>query len=217
MTPRSWPGECAPELGMQTVPSLNIAYTEVGAGSRDTSRLLQLQLRQTDMLKASLHPCNMRCCARPPHTCLCRVAAVWWCSAWISALMCCRVMVAASRCDASCLRPTAAFKCRSRGAQNCAADGCAPCCLHLVAGADLLAVLVCGCCREKGYVTADVAAAEKLTQLSLSGTKFRKMLRAGRGHSLSGLPSRAWWRCCARATQEEEEANRLMKPCCCRS
>eukprot|EP00775_Hariotina_reticulata_P001918 gene1918-2250_t len=33
--------------------------------------------------------------------------------------------------------------------------------------------------QEKGYVTADVAAAEKLTQLSLSGTKFRKMLRAG--------------------------------------
>lgn len=33
--------------------------------------------------------------------------------------------------------------------------------------------------QEKGYVTADVAAAEKLTQLSLSGTKFRKMLRGG--------------------------------------
>jgi hypothetical protein len=31
--------------------------------------------------------------------------------------------------------------------------------------------------QEKGYVTADVAAAEKLTLLSLSGTKFRKMLR----------------------------------------
>eukprot|EP00879_Flechtneria_rotunda_P001329 GHRR01001479.1.p1 GENE.GHRR01001479.1~~GHRR01001479.1.p1 ORF type:complete len:469 (+),score=181.84 GHRR01001479.1:189-1595(+) len=33
--------------------------------------------------------------------------------------------------------------------------------------------------QEKGYVTADVAAAEKLTCLSLSGTKFRKMLRSG--------------------------------------
>ena len=32
---------------------------------------------------------------------------------------------------------------------------------------------------EKGYVTADVAAAEKLQTLSLSGTKFRKMLRSG--------------------------------------
>ncbi len=33
--------------------------------------------------------------------------------------------------------------------------------------------------EEKGYVTADVAAAEKLHTLSLSGTKFRKMLRSG--------------------------------------
>ena len=33
--------------------------------------------------------------------------------------------------------------------------------------------------QERGYVTADVAAAEKLTTLSLSGTKFRKMLRKG--------------------------------------
>jgi len=33
--------------------------------------------------------------------------------------------------------------------------------------------------QEKGYVTADVAAAEKLTTLNLSGTKFRKMLRKG--------------------------------------
>uniref|UniRef100_A0A061R5V3 sulfate adenylyltransferase n=1 Tax=Tetraselmis sp. GSL018 TaxID=582737 RepID=A0A061R5V3_9CHLO len=32
---------------------------------------------------------------------------------------------------------------------------------------------------EKGYVTADVAKAENLTTLSLSGTKFRKMLREG--------------------------------------
>lgn len=31
--------------------------------------------------------------------------------------------------------------------------------------------------QEKGYVTADVAKAEGLTPLSLSGTKFRKMLR----------------------------------------
>lgn len=31
--------------------------------------------------------------------------------------------------------------------------------------------------QEKGYVTADVAKAENLTMLSLSGTKFRKMLR----------------------------------------
>jgi len=33
--------------------------------------------------------------------------------------------------------------------------------------------------QEKGYVTADVAKAEGLTTLSLSGTKFRQMLRAG--------------------------------------
>jgi sulfate adenylyltransferase len=33
--------------------------------------------------------------------------------------------------------------------------------------------------QEQGYVTADVAAAEKLTTLNLSGTKFRKMLRWG--------------------------------------
>jgi sulfate adenylyltransferase len=33
--------------------------------------------------------------------------------------------------------------------------------------------------EEKGYVTADVAAAEKLHTLSLSGTKFRQMLRSG--------------------------------------
>jgi sulfate adenylyltransferase len=33
--------------------------------------------------------------------------------------------------------------------------------------------------QEKGYVTADVAKAENLTMLSLSGTKFRKMLRSG--------------------------------------
>lgn len=33
--------------------------------------------------------------------------------------------------------------------------------------------------EEKGYVTADVAKAEGLTTLSLSGTKFRKMLRSG--------------------------------------
>lgn len=31
--------------------------------------------------------------------------------------------------------------------------------------------------QEKGYVTADVAKSENLTLLSLSGTKFRKMLR----------------------------------------
>ena len=35
------------------------------------------------------------------------------------------------------------------------------------------------CLQEKGYVTADVADAEGLHQLKLSGTKFRKMLRAG--------------------------------------
>ncbi|KAK9823477.1 hypothetical protein WJX72_002996 [[Myrmecia] bisecta] len=33
--------------------------------------------------------------------------------------------------------------------------------------------------EEKGYVTADVAAAENLHQLKLSGTKFRQMLRGG--------------------------------------
>ncbi|GBF97682.1 sulfate adenylyltransferase [Raphidocelis subcapitata] len=33
--------------------------------------------------------------------------------------------------------------------------------------------------QEKGYVTADVAKAEGLTTLSLSGTKFRQMLRSG--------------------------------------
>ena len=33
--------------------------------------------------------------------------------------------------------------------------------------------------EEKGYVTADVAEAEGLTPKKLSGTKFRKMLRAG--------------------------------------
>jgi sulfate adenylyltransferase len=33
--------------------------------------------------------------------------------------------------------------------------------------------------KEKGYVTADVADAEGLTQLKLSGTKFRQMLRGG--------------------------------------
>ena len=33
--------------------------------------------------------------------------------------------------------------------------------------------------EEKGYVTADVAEAEKLTVKKLSGTKFRKDLRAG--------------------------------------
>ncbi len=33
--------------------------------------------------------------------------------------------------------------------------------------------------QEKGYVTADVAEVEGLHQLKLSGTKFRKMLRAG--------------------------------------
>jgi len=33
--------------------------------------------------------------------------------------------------------------------------------------------------QEKGYVTADVAKAENLTMLNLSGTKFRQMLRSG--------------------------------------
>lgn len=33
--------------------------------------------------------------------------------------------------------------------------------------------------KEKGYVTADIADAESLTRLNLSGTKFRQMLRAG--------------------------------------
>ena len=33
--------------------------------------------------------------------------------------------------------------------------------------------------EEKGYVTADVAKDEGLTQKKLSGTKFRKMLRGG--------------------------------------
>mmetsp|Transcript_4919 Transcript_4919/g.13832 ORF Transcript_4919/g.13832 Transcript_4919/m.13832 type:complete len:97 (+) Transcript_4919:1-291(+) len=33
--------------------------------------------------------------------------------------------------------------------------------------------------EEKGYVTADVAEAEKLTTKKLSGTKFRQLLRAG--------------------------------------
>lgn len=33
--------------------------------------------------------------------------------------------------------------------------------------------------EEKGYVTADVAKEEGLTQKKLSGTKFRKMLRGG--------------------------------------
>ena len=33
--------------------------------------------------------------------------------------------------------------------------------------------------QEKGYVTADVAEEQGLHQLKLSGTKFRKMLRAG--------------------------------------
>ena len=43
-----------------------------------------------------------------------------------------------------------------------------------------LACSICCCClQEKGYVTADVAEAEGLHQLKLSGTKFRKMLRAG--------------------------------------
>jgi sulfate adenylyltransferase len=32
---------------------------------------------------------------------------------------------------------------------------------------------------EKGYVTADIAKAQNLTQKKLSGTKFRQMLRAG--------------------------------------
>jgi len=33
--------------------------------------------------------------------------------------------------------------------------------------------------EEEGYVTADVAAEKKLEVKKLSGTKFRKMLRAG--------------------------------------
>ncbi len=33
--------------------------------------------------------------------------------------------------------------------------------------------------EERGYVTADVAKAENLHVLNLSGTKFRQMLRAG--------------------------------------
>jgi sulfate adenylyltransferase len=33
--------------------------------------------------------------------------------------------------------------------------------------------------EEKGYVTADVAEAEGLHRLNLSGTKFRQMLRSG--------------------------------------
>ena len=35
------------------------------------------------------------------------------------------------------------------------------------------------CGVVQGYVTADVAKAEGLTMLSLSGTKFRQMLRNG--------------------------------------
>lgn len=35
------------------------------------------------------------------------------------------------------------------------------------------------CVQEKGYVTADVAEREGLHKLSLSGTKFRQMLRGG--------------------------------------
>ena len=39
--------------------------------------------------------------------------------------------------------------------------------------------MLCFVTQEKGYVTADVAAAEGLHQLKLSGTKFRQLLRSG--------------------------------------
>lgn len=60
--------------------------------------------------------------------------------------------------------------------------------------------------QEKGYVTADVAKAEQLTTLSLSGTKFRKMLRGG-----EDIPE--WFafksvvEVLRQAIKEEEEAN----------
>eukprot|EP00775_Hariotina_reticulata_P004949 gene4949-5190_t len=76
----------------------------------------------------------------------------------------------------------------------------------VVANMRLTNGLLFGLPIEKGYVTADVAAAEKLTQLSLSGTKFRKMLRAG-----EDIPE--WFafksvvQVLRQAIQEEEEAS----------
>ncbi|KIY99956.1 sulfate adenylyltransferase [Monoraphidium neglectum] len=58
-------------------------------------------------------------------------------------------------------------------AQNLAKDNAAE------LGMDTVPSLNIAYTQEKGYVTADVAKAEGLTTLSLSGTKFRQMLRGG--------------------------------------
>ena len=58
-------------------------------------------------------------------------------------------------------------------AQNLARDSCEELGMQTVPSLNITYT------EEKGYVTADVADAEGLTQKKLSGTKFRQMLRAG--------------------------------------
>ncbi|KAF6260172.1 hypothetical protein COO60DRAFT_1508974 [Scenedesmus sp. NREL 46B-D3] len=60
--------------------------------------------------------------------------------------------------------------------------------------------------EEKGYVTADVAKAENLTSLSLSGTKFRQMLRSG-GEIPEWFAFKSVVEVLRSAIKEEEEAN----------
>jgi sulfate adenylyltransferase len=60
--------------------------------------------------------------------------------------------------------------------------------------------------EEKGYVTADVAKAENLTTLSLSGTKFRQMLRGG-GEIPEWFAFKSVVEVLRAAIKEEEEAN----------
>ena len=58
-------------------------------------------------------------------------------------------------------------------AQNLAAESCEELGMQTVPSLNITYT------EEKGYVTADVADAEGLTQKKLSGTKFRQMLRGG--------------------------------------
>jgi sulfate adenylyltransferase len=60
--------------------------------------------------------------------------------------------------------------------------------------------------EEQGYVTADVAKAENLTTLSLSGTKFRQMLRSG-GEIPEWFAFKSVVEVLRAAIKEEEEAN----------
>jgi hypothetical protein len=127
----------APELGMQTVPSLNITYTEEQVGHGGACCWGEARPGQARSCAHGLGPDGLNASVEAAH--------------WV-------------------------------------VPGCSGCLLkscflhsHQVA-CSTAAHTVPACpspCGFQGYVTADVAEREGLHKLNLSGTKFRKMLRAG--------------------------------------